>query len=118
MKQRAIAVSRRETMTTYGSIVTAASTPSRRNGLAVVFVAGVLALGVFAVSSRGFDNQLESGPVLRSAPPPLSSEQEDCDDKELAFYTLIGNGREATFKKSGVAGRRGTRTDRRRRRPG
>ena len=105
-------------MTTYGSIVNAANKPPRRNGLAV-FVAGVLALGVFAVSSRGFDNKLESGPVLRSAaPPPLSSEQEDCDDKELAFYTLIGNGREATFKKSGVAGRRGTRTDRRRRRPG
>jgi len=87
-------------MTTYGSIINAANKPSRRNGLAV-FVAGVLALGVFAVSSRGFDNKLESGPALRSAPPPLSSEQEDCDDKELAFYTLIGNGREATFKKSG-----------------
>ena len=104
-------------MTTYGSIVNAANKPSRRNGLAV-FVAGVLALGVFAVASRDFDNKLESGPVLRSAPPPPSSEQGDCDDKELAFYTLIGNGREATFKKSGVAGLRGTRTDRRRRRPG
>ena len=100
-------------MTTYGSITNAANKPSRRNGLAV-FVAGVLALGVFAVASRDFDNKLESGPVLRSVPPPSSSEQEDCD-KELAFYTLIGNGREATFKKSGVAGRRGTRTDRRRR---
>ena len=99
-------------MTTYGSIINAANRPSRRNGLAV-FVAGVLALGVFAVSSRGFDNKLEeSGPVLRSVSPPPSSEQEDCD-KELAFFTLIGNGREATFKKSGVAGRRGTRTDRR-----
>jgi len=45
-------------MTTYGSIINAADKPSRRNGLAV-FVAGVLALGVFAVSSRDFDNKLE-----------------------------------------------------------